>query len=142
MLCHSKLQFLPSKLSTCQCGEKFNITHALHCVKYGCTDVRHNKIQEGLASLRNELFSDVTKDPKVQPHQAKKSLHINPLALMTTLDWISKLIDSGNMILWDCFRSRIFQPLRVLCPEVIKDAYSNHEDAYSNHKLNNDSCII
>ena len=54
----------PIKLvSRCACGENFNVAHALHCPKGGCTHIRHNGIRDSFANLLNEVCDDVEVEP-------------------------------------------------------------------------------
>ena len=57
--------WLPSKIpSTCACGSKFSIEHALSCSKGGFPSIRHNDLT---ANLLTEVCYDVFVEPELQP---------------------------------------------------------------------------
>ena len=53
--------------STCGCGAKFSIEHALSCPKGGFPSIRHNEIRDLTASLLTEVCTDVCIEPDLQP---------------------------------------------------------------------------
>lgn len=53
--------------STCACGTKFSIEHALSCPKGGFPSIRHNEIRDLTADLLTEVCSDVCIEPDLQP---------------------------------------------------------------------------
>ena len=53
--------------STCGCGTKFSIDHALSCPKGGFPSIRHNEIRDLTANLLSEVCSDVQIEPDLQP---------------------------------------------------------------------------
>ena len=53
--------------STCGCGTKFSIDHALSCPKGGFPSIRHNEIGDLTANLLSEVCSDVQIEPDLQP---------------------------------------------------------------------------
>ena len=55
---------LPSK---CECGNSFNVEHALSCRKGGFPSLRHNEIRDITASLLTEVCSEVCTEPDLQP---------------------------------------------------------------------------
>ena len=58
---------LPRVPSTCACGSKFSVEHALSCPKGGFPSVRHNEIRDITASLLTEVCNDVCIEPELQP---------------------------------------------------------------------------
>ena len=58
----------PSRLpSECECGNTFNVEHALSCAKGGFPSLRHNEIRDITASLLTEVCSQVCVEPDLQP---------------------------------------------------------------------------
>ena len=58
----------PSRLpSKCECGNSFNVEHALSCAKGGFPSLRHNEIRDITASLLTEVCSEVCVEPELQP---------------------------------------------------------------------------
>ena len=58
----------PSRLpSKCECGNRFNVEHALSCAKGGFPSLRHNEIQDITDSLLTEVCSEVCVEPDLQP---------------------------------------------------------------------------
>ena len=53
--------------STCACGTKFSIEHALSCPKGGFPSIRHNEIRDLTANLLTEICNDVCIEPDLQP---------------------------------------------------------------------------
>ena len=53
--------------STCGCGTKFSVEHALSCPKGGFPSIRHNKIRDLTANLLTQVCSDVGIEPDLQP---------------------------------------------------------------------------
>ena len=58
------LKHLPS---TCPCGQKFDVTHALNCKKGGFITIRHNNIRNFEAGLLTQVVNDVEIEPNLQP---------------------------------------------------------------------------
>jgi len=58
----------PSRLpSKCECGNSFNVEHALSCAKGGFPSLRHNEIRDITASLLTEVCCEVCVEPELQP---------------------------------------------------------------------------
>ena len=53
--------------STCGCGTKFSVEHALSCPKGGFPSIRHNEIRDLTADLLTQVCSDVCIEPELQP---------------------------------------------------------------------------
>eukprot|EP00794_Sanderia_malayensis_P005131 gene5131-biopygen4184 len=51
----------------CECGNKFNVQHALSCKKGGFISQRHNQIRNMTALLLGEVCKDVRLEPALQP---------------------------------------------------------------------------
>ena len=53
--------------SSCGCGTKFSVEHALSCPKGGFPSIRHNEIRDLTANLLIEVCNDVCIEPDLQP---------------------------------------------------------------------------
>ena len=53
--------------STCTCGSKFSVEHALSCTKGGFPSIRHNEIRNLTATLLTEMCHNVCIEPGLQP---------------------------------------------------------------------------
>ena len=56
----------------CACGENFDERHAMSCQKGGFISISHDEIRDITCSLLKEVYSDVTKEPLLQPLQGKE----------------------------------------------------------------------
>ena len=59
-----QLKYLPS---ICVCGKKFNVDHAMSCMKGGFIHQRHKDICELSATLLKDVCNDVEIEPPLQP---------------------------------------------------------------------------
>ena len=50
----------------CECGEKFDLQHALPCKKGGFVSLRHNFVRDITSSLLSEVCKDVRVEPQLQ----------------------------------------------------------------------------
>ena len=64
-----RYSWAPSHLpSTCMCGKQtISVAHALSCGTGGYTIMRHNELRDITARLMQEVFYDVTTEPRLQP---------------------------------------------------------------------------
>ena len=53
--------------TTCECGSKFNLQHALSCKKGGFVSLRHNELRNVIALLLKTVCKDVVVEPSLQP---------------------------------------------------------------------------
>ena len=53
--------------STCDCGTKFSVEHALSCSKGGFPSIIHNEIRDLTATLLIEVCNEVCVEPELQP---------------------------------------------------------------------------
>ena len=53
--------------STCVCGSKFSVEHALSCATGGSPSIRHNEICNLTATLLTEVCHDICIEPELQP---------------------------------------------------------------------------
>ncbi len=58
----------PSEMpSTCTCGSRFSVKHALSCARGRFPTIRHNEIRNLTATLLTEVCHDVCIEPELQP---------------------------------------------------------------------------
>ena len=67
-----QLKNLPLK---CPCGEKFTVSHSLHCGKGGYTHMRHNEIRDTFAKILRDVCYDVEIEPKLQTLEGESFDH-------------------------------------------------------------------
>ena len=84
------------------CVANFNLTHALHCAKGGCTHLRNNEIRDTFTNLMNEVCHDVEIEPKRQPLQGESFVNNS-----TTTEDEARLEIKANR-LWGSRISRAF----------------------------------
>ena len=60
-------QPLPNLPTTCPCGERFNVTHALSCKKGGFVSQRHDNTRDLLTNLIDMVCVDVEAEPHLIP---------------------------------------------------------------------------
>ena len=109
----------PVKLpSRCECGENFNVAHALHCPKGGYTHIRHNDIHDSFANMLNEGCDGVEVEPCLQ------SLQGETFAIRTTtIDDDARLDIKANDFFDSCFSRTFFDvkkfdPYAKSCPRI------------------------
>ena len=66
------LQDLPS---SCVCGERFTINHALSCKKGGFVAQRHDSIRDFLTLLTSKVCKNVESEPRLQPLDNEQFCH-------------------------------------------------------------------
>ena len=58
----------PSNLpSSCSCGQRFGLEHALTCRRGGYVAMRHDEVRDLFSELLAETCSNVTREPELQP---------------------------------------------------------------------------
>ena len=53
--------------STCPCGKRFDVDHAMSCMKGGFVHRRHDDVRDLFASLLKDICHDVEVEPHLQP---------------------------------------------------------------------------
>ena len=53
--------------STCPCGKRFDVDHAMSCMKNGFVHRRHDDVRDLFASLLKDICHDVEVEPHLQP---------------------------------------------------------------------------
>lgn len=113
--------------STCPCGPKFTLAHALQCPRGGYTIIRHNEIRDLFARTLDEICHDVQVEPKLQPVQGVQFNH------RTTCTDEEARLDIKATGLWGnnferhFFDVKIFNPMARTCPKNPNEAFRHHE---------------
>ena len=58
---------VPNTPQYCGCGKKFDVDHALVCMKGGYVIMRHNRIRDLEASILRDICKDVRVEPELLP---------------------------------------------------------------------------
>jgi hypothetical protein len=72
-LCMRYLMQLKNLPSNCPCGAKFDLTHAMNCMRGGFVNARHDNIRDMEAKLLQAVCRDVETEPPLQPITNKTS---------------------------------------------------------------------
>ena len=67
--CNKQLKGMPS---TCPCGQKFDLNHAMNCKRGGFVIIRHNNVRDFEANLLKTMHNDVEIEPALQEITNKK----------------------------------------------------------------------
>ena len=121
----------PSRLpSSCACGSRMTVEHALSCPKGGFPSLRHNDIRDITANLLTEVCSDVRVEPELQPLSGEVLEH------RTAIREDGARLDIAANGLWGGRYERCFVDVRVFNPHAptnanvpISSCYRNHERA-------------
>ena len=126
--------------STCGCGAKFSVEHALSCPKGGFPFIRHNEIRDLTANLLTQVCSDVCIEPELQPMTGEV------LSSATSNAQDGARLDNGfwgGCFEWTFFDVRVFNPHApshrqsslAACyrkQELLKNVPTNSESGRSN----------
>ena len=87
------LKFIPT---TCACGKRFSVDHALSCLKGGFVHQHHDEIRDLFGQTATEISNDVEIEPNLLLSLVSNSMQ--PQTGKTKQDWISVLVASGNVV--------------------------------------------
>ena len=111
----------------CPCGEKFTLSHALHCAKGGgYTHMRHIEIRDTFDKIMHDVCFDVEVERTLQLLQGESFIHI------TTSTDKNPRLDIKTNGLWRSwfsgyfFDAKIFNPFAKSCPKNSVEAYKYH----------------
>ena len=124
---------VPNTPQYCGCGKKFDVDHALVCMKGGYVIMRHNRIRDLEASILRDICKDVRVEPELLPIA-------NPT--QSTNNAQGARLDVSAIGIWSPME-RTFLDVRVVHPNAntyknqpIEQIYRNHESlkksAYNN----------
>ena len=94
--------------SNCECGNKFDVQHALSCKKGGFLSLRHNHIRNITLILLKEVCKDVRAEPQLQQVTSEYLQHSTAADNEVRLDISARgLWQAGQMVFLDV---RVFNP--------------------------------
>ena len=119
----------PSKTpSSCACGVKFTIEHAMSCPKGGFPSIRHNEVRDLTATLLTEVCHDVCVEPDLQPLTGEQ---MNNATAIT--DAGARLDIAANGF-WGGRFKRTFIDVRVFNPHAQSNRHSSLSTCYRKHE--------
>ena len=120
----------PRLPSSCVCGKLFDSTHALSSPTGGYPAIRHNAIRDLTASLLQEVATDVSVEPPLQPLSGER------LHLRSAIREDDARLDVGASGVWGSRFERTFYDIRVFNPHVRSNRSSSSSLAsvYTKHE--------
>ena len=115
--------------STCGCGAKFSVEHALSCPKGGFPSIRHNEIRDLTANLLTQVCSDVCIEPVLQPMSGE----VLSSATSNTQD--GARLDIAANGFWGGRFERTFFDVRVFNPHAPSHRQSSLAACYRKQEL-------
>lgn len=112
----------------CECGEKFDLQHALSCKKGGFVSLRHNLVRNITSSLLNEVCKDVRVEPQLQPLTGETFTPTTATGNEVRLDVCARgFWQAGQMAFFDV---RVFNPnaKRYAKQELSKTYQTNEKE--------------
>ena len=92
----------------CECGEKFDLQHALSWKKGGFVSLRHNFVRDITSSLLSEVCKDVRVEPQLQPLTGESFATSTATGNEVRLDVCARgFWQAGQMAFFDV---RVFNP--------------------------------
>ena len=82
----------------CVCNAPFSVDHAMICRKGGYPTLRHNEVRNLVASAFNEVCTDVSVEPRLQPLSGEALPPAHPPTRKMKLASMWKRGDSGTMM--------------------------------------------
>ena len=125
-----RYNWLPLRIpSTCACGVRFSVEHALSCSKGGFPSIRHNEIRDLTANLLTEVCNDVCIEPDLQPIDGEVLTGSSP----NTQD--GARLDIAANGFWGGRFERTFFDVRVFNPHAPSNRNSRLASSYRKHEL-------
>ena len=119
----------PSEMpSTCTCGSKFTVEHALSCAKGGFPSIRHNEIRDLTAALLTEVCNDVSIEPGLQPVPS------DTLTGATANHQDGARLDIAANSFWGGTYERTFFDVRVFNPHAPSNRHTTLSSCYRKHE--------
>ena len=109
-----QLQDLPS---SCVCGSTFTVDHALSCPMGGFPTLRHNELRDLTASLLEEVCTNVSREPLLQPLSGES-------VTMSTVVGDGARADIAADGFWGISHQRAFFDVSVVNP--FSESYRGH----------------
>ena len=114
--------------STCTCGSKFTVEHALSCAKGGFPSIRHNEIRDLTAALLTEVCNDVSIEPGLQPVPS------DTLTGATANHQDGARLDIAANSFWGGTYERTFFDVRVFNPHAPSNRHTTLSSCYRKHE--------
>ena len=119
----------PSEMpSTCVCGSKSSVEHALSCAKGGFPSIRHNEICDMTATLLTEVCHDVCIEPGLQPVPSEA------LTGATANHQDGARLDITASGFWGGTYERTFFDVRVFNPHAPSNRQPSLASSYRRHE--------
>ena len=119
----------PADLPTsCVCGSRFSVEHALSCPRGAFPIIRHNEIRDLTASVLTEVCHDVRVEPDLQPITDETMT----AATANTSD--GARLDIAMNRFWGGRFERTFVDVRVFNPYAPSNRNSTISTCYRNHE--------
>ena len=114
--------------STCGCGTKFSVEHALSCPKGGFPSLRHNEIHDLTADLLTEVCNYVCIEPDLQP------LTGEALTGVTSNAQDGARLDIATNAFWGGRYKKTFLDIHVFNPHAPSNQQSSLAACYRKHE--------
>ena len=114
--------------STCTCGSKFLVEHALSCAKGGFPTIRHNEIRNLTVTLLTEVCHDVFIEPRLQP------MSNETLAGSSANRQDGARLDIAASGFWGGTFERTFFDFRVFNPHAPSNRHTQLSSCYRKHE--------
>ena len=119
----------PSEMpSTCVCGSRFSVEHALSCARGGFPSIRHNEIRNLTATLLTEVCHDVCIEPELQP------LSGEVLTGASANHQDGARLDIAANGVWGGTFERTYFDVRVFNPHAPSNRHSQPAACYRKHE--------
>ena len=119
----------PADLPTsCVCGSRFSVEHALSCPRGAFPIIRHNEIRDLTASVLTEVCHDVRVEPNLQP------ITQETLSASTANTSDGARLDIAMNGFWGGRFERTFVDVRVFNPYAPTNRNSTISTCYRNHE--------
>ena len=119
----------PADLPTsCVCGSRFSVEHALSCPRGAFPIIRHNEIRDLTASVLTEVCHDVRVEPDLQP------ITDETITAATANTSDGAQLDIAINGFWGGHFERTFVDVRVFNPYAPSNRNSTISTCYKNHE--------
>ena len=114
--------------STCVCGSKFSVEHALSCARGGFPSIRHNGSRNLTATLLTEVCHDVCIEPELQP------VSDEALAGASANRQDGARLDIAANGFWEGTFERTYFDVRVFNPHAPSNRHTQLFNPYRKHE--------
>ncbi len=121
--------WMPAGLpTTCVCGSRFSVEHALSCPRGAFPIIRHNEIRDLTASILTEVCHDVRVEPDLQP------ITNETLSAATANTSEGARLDIAMNGFWGGRFEKTFVDVRVFNPYAPSNSNSTITSCYKKHE--------